>query len=189
MGFPDQRKIMASLFKANCPRNSNMTLKFYCRPSGLKQHCFYLASPMKSNPFLAWLEHDPLLQVPLSRQLTEWPNGTSKKKKKKILESQIAFFFFFFFFSMSSRGDQSKLRVKLNRSLDSILVYRYGLAVHAAPWGGGSSGVTGGGRGAECPPETSDREIFADVSGKKRQGKKGKMCENWGKLRRKEGKL
>ena len=34
-----------------------------------------------------------------------------------------------------------------------------------------SSGVTGGGggggRGAECPPETSDREIFADVSGKR----------------------
>ena len=25
------------------------------------------------------------------------------------------------------------------------------------------SGVTGGGRGAECPPETSDWEIFADV--------------------------
>ena len=25
--------------------------------------------------------------------------------------------------------------------------------------------------GAGCPPETSDREIFADVSGKKRQGK------------------
>ena len=24
------------------------------------------------------------------------------------------------------------------------------------------------------PPETSDREVFADVSGKKRQGKKGK---------------
>ena len=39
------------------------------------------------------------------------------------------------------------------------------------------SGVTGGGgKGAGCrvPPETSDREIFADVSGKKRQGKKGK---------------
>ena len=42
-----------------------------------------------------------------------------------------------------------------------------------------------GGRGAECPPETSDREIFADVSGKKRQGKKGK----WWKLSRKGGKL
>ena len=27
---------------------------------------------------------------------------------------------------------------------------------------------------AECPPETSDREIFADISGKERQGKKGK---------------
>ena len=39
------------------------------------------------------------------------------------------------------------------------------------------SGVTGGGGGAggaETPPETSDREIFADVSGKKRQGKRGK---------------
>ena len=30
--------------------------------------------------------------------------------------------------------------------------------------------------GAECPTETSDREIFADVSGKKKEGKKG---ENW----------
>ena len=40
-----------------------------------------------------------------------------------------------------------------------------------------SSGITG--RGAECPPETSDREIFADVSGKKRQGKKGKRGKNW----------
>ena len=29
-----------------------------------------------------------------------------------------------------------------------------------------------GGQGAECPPETSDREIFADVSGKKGKGVK-----------------
>ena len=36
------------------------------------------------------------------------------------------------------------------------------------------SGVTGGGAGAERPPETSDREISADLSGKKRQGKNGK---------------
>ena len=36
----------------------------------------------------------------------------------------------------------------------------------------------GWGRG-RVPPETSDREIFADVSGKKkRQGKKGKRGEN-----------
>ena len=51
------------------------------------------------------------------------------------------------------------------------------------------SGVTGGGGGGaggqSAPPETSDREIFADVSGKKRQGKKGKGV----KLRRKGGKL
>ena len=41
------------------------------------------------------------------------------------------------------------------------------------------SGVTGGGggQGEECP--TSDWEIFADVSGKKRKGKKGKRDENW----------
>ena len=44
------------------------------------------------------------------------------------------------------------------------------------------SGETGG--GTECPPETSDREISADLSGKKRQGKNGK----WGKWRRKVGK-
>ena len=31
----------------------------------------------------------------------------------------------------------------------------------------------GGGQGGRVPPDTSDREIFADVSGKKRQGKKG----------------
>ena len=43
----------------------------------------------------------------------------------------------------------------------------------------------GAGGGQSAPPETSDREIFADVSGKKRQGKKGK---GW-KLSRKGGKL
>ena len=38
------------------------------------------------------------------------------------------------------------------------------------------SGVTGGGAGRQSapPPETSDREIFGDVSGKKREGKNGK---------------
>ena len=41
-----------------------------------------------------------------------------------------------------------------------------------------TSGVTGGGQGDRVPPQTSDREIFADVSGKKRQGKKGKRGEN-----------
>ena len=34
----------------------------------------------------------------------------------------------------------------------------------------GSSGVTGG--GAECPPETSDREISGDLPGKKGKGVK-----------------
>ena len=28
------------------------------------------------------------------------------------------------------------------------------------------SGITGGGQGAECPPETSDWEISADLPGK-----------------------
>ena len=36
------------------------------------------------------------------------------------------------------------------------------------------SGVTGRGAGGRVPPETSDRNIFAAVSGKERQGKKGK---------------
>ena len=40
-----------------------------------------------------------------------------------------------------------------------------------------TGGAGGGGRGEECPTETSDREIFADVSGKKRQGKKGKAVK------------
>ena len=47
------------------------------------------------------------------------------------------------------------------------------------------SGVTGWGRGAACPPETSDREISADLPRKRRQGKK----EKGQKLRRKEGKV
>ena len=38
---------------------------------------------------------------------------------------------------------------------------------------GVTGGVGGGGRGQSTPP-TSDWEIIADVSGKKRQGKKGK---------------
>ena len=46
-----------------------------------------------------------------------------------------------------------------------------------------------GGRGQSAPPETSDREIFADVSGKKRQGKKGKRGENWEEKAMKGGKL
>ena len=36
-----------------------------------------------------------------------------------------------------------------------------------------------GGGGVECPLETSDWEIFADVSGKKRERKKEKRSENW----------
>ena len=52
-----------------------------------------------------------------------------------------------------------------------------------------TSGVTAGGRqGAECPPETSDREIFGDVSGKK--GKRGENCEREGvKLEMEVGKV
>ena len=49
------------------------------------------------------------------------------------------------------------------------------------------SGVTGGGggQGESTPLETSDWEIFADVSGEKKQGKKGKGV----KIEEKEGKL
>ena len=42
--------------------------------------------------------------------------------------------------------------------------------------------TAGGGGGAECPSDTSHREISADLPGKERQGEKG----NWGW---KEGKL
>ena len=41
-------------------------------------------------------------------------------------------------------------------------------------WFGTSDITRGGGAGGRVPPQTSDREIFADVSGKKRQAKKGK---------------
>ena len=44
------------------------------------------------------------------------------------------------------------------------------------------SGVTGGGGvRAECLPKTSDREISADLPGKKEGRKKGKRGENWEK--------
>ena len=44
--------------------------------------------------------------------------------------------------------------------------------------------------GAECPPEISGREIFADVSGKKRQGKeKGKRVKIEKKRRKREGEI
>ena len=42
----------------------------------------------------------------------------------------------------------------------------------------------GGGAGAECPPETSDREISADLLGKKRQERKGKGVKNEKKRRK-----
>ena len=45
-----------------------------------------------------------------------------------------------------------------------------------------TSGVTGGGG---VPPDTSYREIFADVSGKKRQGKQGK----WVKIEKERRKI
>ena len=38
-------------------------------------------------------------------------------------------------------------------------------------------GAGGGGDGAECPPETSDQEISADLPGKKRQGGNGVKIE------------
>ena len=45
-------------------------------------------------------------------------------------------------------------------------------------WGGGgaltTSGITGVGGRAECPPEISDQEISGDLLGKERQGKKEK---------------
>ena len=45
-------------------------------------------------------------------------------------------------------------------------------------------GITGGGQGVRVPPETSDREIFADLPGKKRHGKRGKGV----KIEKKNGK-
>ena len=53
----------------------------------------------------------------------------------------------------------------------------------------GPSGVTGGEKGAECPPEISDWEISADLSGKKQQGKKCKRGENGDDCKREGGKL
>ena len=47
-----------------------------------------------------------------------------------------------------------------------------------------TSGVTGGGRGAECPPETYDREISSDLPGKERGKEKREYGEKKGKLRK-----
>ena len=51
------------------------------------------------------------------------------------------------------------------------------------------SGITGGGRGTECQsgPRIFHREIFADLPGKRGQGRKGTKRENAG--REKEGKF
>ena len=43
--------------------------------------------------------------------------------------------------------------------------------------GSGVTGGGGGGRWAACPPETFHREIFGDLLGKMRQGKKDKKWE------------
>ena len=50
-----------------------------------------------------------------------------------------------------------------------------------------TSGITGGGQGAEYPPETSDREISVDPLGKKRQGKNGKMEQKKKEHQKREG--
>ena len=39
------------------------------------------------------------------------------------------------------------------------------------------------------PPETSDREIFADLPGKKRQGKNGKEGKGGGEMEKKRKKI
>ena len=72
---------------------------------------------------------------------------------------------------------------------------------NSAQWrnrrGGGGQGGRGtggqGGRGGRVPPETSDQEIFDDVSRKKRQGKNGnkkirKGVRKGGKLEMEAGK-
>ena len=51
-----------------------------------------------------------------------------------------------------------------------------------------TNGVTGRGEGG-CPPETSDREISADLPGKERQGKKGKWGKKKENRKREGGKL
>ena len=45
----------------------------------------------------------------------------------------------------------------------------------------------GGGEGADCPPGTSHREISADLPGKKRQGKKGKLRKKKKENKKREG--
>ena len=60
--------------------------------------------------------------------------------------------------------------------------------------GGICSGVQAGGGGGgvrreECPPETFDREISADVSGKEREGKLGKWNRKKENRKREGGNL
>ena len=47
-----------------------------------------------------------------------------------------------------------------------------------------NSGVKGGGQGVECPPETFHREIFGDILGKMRKGKKVRKLKILRKMRK-----
>ena len=66
------------------------------------------------------------------------------------------------------------IRAILEQSINNKMVSKTQVGMSTDMQWRNRRGGGGQGQGAECPPETSDREIFADVSGKKRQGKKGK---------------
>ena len=76
---------------------------------------------------------------------------------------------FSFYASMLYRGRQCDIKVPTRWRLRLLLLR---LPVGEQP-----------GVGAGCPPDTSHREISADLPGKERQGKKGKIkkgkVENW----------
>ena len=71
-----------------------------------------------------------------------------------------------------------------------VFWFCYVSTFHLMNWSLLTSSVTKGrGHVAQCPPETSDREISADLPGKKRQGQNGKQSRKEGKLKREGGKF
>ena len=92
-----------------------------------------------------------------------WDPGIKKLRALKLFIPNLVFLIYFIHQILKLanifEGHWSKGHFILTPASDASVLYTI-------------SGVTGRGQGAECPPKTSDREIFADVSGKKRQGKK-----------------
>ena len=80
-----------------------------------------------------------------------------------LFSGQFSSFFFFFDFDVNHFE-----RCVINQSVIIIVIVTVSFFMTEYQW------CNRQGAGGRVPPETSDREICADLPGKKRQGKKGK---------------